>query len=49
MSTDTEGELDQLRLTYCFHGLDVRLTNQTGKVVKALLARAFDVGPLVLQ
>jgi hypothetical protein len=30
--------LDHLRLTYRFRGLDVRLTNQGGKVVKALLA-----------
>jgi hypothetical protein len=30
--------LDHLRLTYRFRGLDVRLTNQAGKVVKALLA-----------
>jgi hypothetical protein len=30
--------LDHLRLTYRFRGLDVRLTNQAGKVVQALLA-----------
>jgi hypothetical protein len=30
--------LDHLKLTYRFRGLDVRLTNQGGKVVKALLA-----------
>ncbi len=29
--------LDHLRLTYRFRGLDVRLTNQAGKVVRALL------------
>jgi len=29
--------LDHLKLTYRFRGLDVRLTNQGGKVVKALL------------
>ena len=30
--------LDHLKLTYRFRGLDVRLTNQGGKVVKSLLA-----------
>jgi hypothetical protein len=30
--------LDHLRLTYRFRGLDVRLTNQGGKVVKSILA-----------
>jgi hypothetical protein len=30
--------LDHLKLTYRFRGLDVRLTNQAGRVVKALLA-----------
>jgi hypothetical protein len=30
--------LDHLKLSYRFRGLDVRLTNQAGKVVKKLLA-----------
>ena len=30
--------LDHLRLTHRFRGLDVRLTNQGGRVVKRLLA-----------